>query len=149
MIMTMWRRRRRRRSFRILLQYAFYHTINQTRKYTFTQIQEKSLEDTIALCLSRNPYKGLKRVTHVHSVGIFSFAKYHIWNHEDFVRVCFIRVTTHAMTFCFYASYLSSDFNAETFVQKLKRKENKKNLTKVNIIFLSLVKNKTTPACAH
>ena len=31
-------------------------------------------------------HKELKRVTRVHSARIFSFAKYHIWKHKDFVR---------------------------------------------------------------
>ena len=68
-------------------------------------------------------HKGLKRVTRVHSVGIFSFVKYHIWKHEDFAvccRLCCLHITTHAMAFCFYVSYLNSDLNAKNFVQKLK-----------------------------
>ena len=61
---------------------------------------------------------GLTSVTHVHSVGIFSFAKNHIRKHEDLVRVCFIHVTTHATTYCVYASYFYSDLNTENVVLK-------------------------------
>ena len=37
-------------------------------------------------------YKELKHVTRVHSVRIFSFAKYHIWKLKQFVCECTIRI---------------------------------------------------------
>ena len=70
---------------------------------------------------------------------------------------------THTMTFCFYASYLNSNHNnTENFLRKLKNFINcvqvkfskdwatkkQKNLTKVNFISLSLVKNKIIPSCS-
>ena len=55
---------------------ASSHKSNQKRLYN-NMVHNKLLPET---------HEELKRVTRVHSVRIFSFAKYHIWKHKEFVR---------------------------------------------------------------
>ena len=67
--------------------------------YIFNLIERLTLTAEIYQTISETN-KGLERVTRVQSAGILSFVlKYHIWKHEDFGRVCFLYVTTHAMAF--------------------------------------------------
>ena len=63
-------------------------------------------------------HKRLKRVTRVHSVRIFIFAKYHIWNTEFFRALHTSRHTQQH--FWFAVSHFNSDLNAVNYLQKLK-----------------------------
>ena len=66
-------------------------------------------------------HKELKRVTRVHSVRIFSFAKYHIWQYKEFVRMIDTRNDTRNKIFGFAISHLNFDQNAVNYSQKLKK----------------------------